>query len=47
MYDVQRKSFVNYFQQCHSRIVVTTDMWTANHQKKGYMSITVHFIDDD
>jgi hypothetical protein len=22
-------------------------MWTTNHQKKGYMSVTVHFIDDD
>jgi hypothetical protein len=47
MYEVQRKSLVYYFQQCPSRIAVTTDMWTANHQKKGYMSVTVHFIDDD
>jgi hypothetical protein len=47
MYEVQRLSLVNSFQQCQSRIVVTTDMWTANHQKKGYMSVTVHFINDD
>ena len=28
-----------------SRIVITTGMWTSN-QKKGYMVITAHFIDD-
>jgi hypothetical protein len=25
---------INFFQKCQSRIVVTTDMWTTNHQKK-------------
>jgi hypothetical protein len=47
MYEVQRKALVSYFQRCKSRIAVTMDMWTTNHQKKGYMSVTVHFIDDD
>jgi hypothetical protein len=47
MYEVQRKALVSYFQRCKSRIVVTTDMQTANHQKKGYMYVTVYFIDDD
>ncbi len=28
-----------------SRIAITTDMWTSN-QKKGYMVITAHFIND-
>ena len=28
-----------------SRIAITTDMWTS-YQKKGYMVITAHFIDD-
>jgi hypothetical protein len=28
-----------------SRIAVTTDMWTADNQKKGYMAVTAHFID--
>ena len=27
------------------RIAITTGMWTSN-QKKGYMVITAHFIDD-
>ncbi|XVF21307.1 hypothetical protein REPUB_Repub12eG0079700 [Reevesia pubescens] len=28
-----------------SRIAITTDMWTADHQKKGYLALTAHFID--
>nr|KAJ0222546.1 hypothetical protein LSAT_V11C200051160 [Lactuca sativa] len=28
------------------KIAITTDMWTANYQKKGYMTVTTHFIDD-
>jgi hypothetical protein len=43
MYEVQRKSLMNYFQCCQSRIVVTTDMWIANNQKKGYMDVTIYF----
>jgi hypothetical protein len=34
MYKVQNLSIVNQFQQLQSRIAVTTDMWTANHNKK-------------
>ncbi|XP_058190332.1 zinc finger BED domain-containing protein RICESLEEPER 2-like [Rhododendron vialii] len=30
----------------HGRVVVTTDMWTTSNQKRGYMVITAHFIDD-
>jgi hypothetical protein len=46
MHVVQRKSLVKYFQQLSSRVAITTDMWTANHQKKGYMAVTAHHIDD-
>jgi len=28
------------------RIAITTDMWTSNNNKKGFMTITTHFIDD-
>jgi hypothetical protein len=47
MYEVQKRSMVKNFQQEQSRIAVTTNMWTKNHQKKGYMAVTVHYIDDD
>jgi hypothetical protein len=29
-----------------SRVAVTTDMWTADNQKKGYMAVTGHFVDE-
>lgn len=28
-----------------SRVAITTDMWTASNQKKSYMVVTSHFID--
>ncbi|KAM3324040.1 hypothetical protein P3S67_005191 [Capsicum chacoense] len=28
------------------RIAITTDMWTSDNNKKGFMAITEHFIDD-
>lgn len=27
------------------KIAITTDMWTASNQKRGYMAVTSHFID--
>jgi hypothetical protein len=47
MYEVQKLSMVTMFQQQQSRIAVTIDMWTTNHQKKGYMVLTVHYIDEN
>ncbi|KAG2597453.1 hypothetical protein PVAP13_5KG230907 [Panicum virgatum] len=47
MYQVQKQSMVNYIKKLSSRVVVTTDLWTANHQRKGYMAVTAHFLDDD
>ncbi|GKV06556.1 hypothetical protein SLEP1_g18432 [Rubroshorea leprosula] len=29
-----------------SRIAITTDMWTSNNQKRGFMVITAHYIDN-
>jgi uncharacterized protein with PIN domain len=47
MHKVERDSMMKKFEQTEGRIAVTTDMWTANHQKKGYMAVTVHYIDDE
>jgi hypothetical protein len=47
MYQVQKQSMVNYIKKLSSRVAVTTDLWTANHQRKGYMAVTAHFLDDD
>ena len=47
MYQVQKQSMVNYIKKLSSRVAVTTDLWTANHQRKGYMAVTAHFLDED
>jgi len=26
---------------------ITTDLWTANHQHRSYISLTIHFVDAD
>ncbi|CAN1753185.1 Putative AC transposase [Linum perenne] len=28
------------------RVAITTDMWTASNQRKGYMDVTAHYIDN-
>jgi hypothetical protein len=47
MYEVYKLNLISLLQKCPSQIAITTDMWTANHQRKGYMAVTVHFVDDD
>jgi hypothetical protein len=45
-YNVEKKKAMEYMFVIKSRIAVTTDMWTADNQKKGYMAVTEHFIDE-
>ena len=37
---------IEYMTMLQSRVAVTTDMWTADSQKKGYMAVTGHFVDE-
>ncbi|XP_062103824.1 zinc finger BED domain-containing protein RICESLEEPER 2-like [Humulus lupulus] len=46
MYKVEKEKCSQILEKNRSRIAITTDMWTANHQKRGYMTVTAHFIDD-
>lgn len=41
----KKKKAIAFMAGNNSRVVITTDMWTADNQKKGYMAITTHFID--
>ena len=45
IYEVEKDKMISYLEKLQSRITITTDMWTSN-QKKGYMAITVHYIDE-
>ena len=42
----RRKKAIEYMAGIQSRVAITTDMWTSDNQKRGYMAITAHFIDE-
>jgi hypothetical protein len=46
IYNVERDKTIKLLEKTKSRIAITTDMWTSSNQKKGYMAITAHFIDN-
>ncbi|XP_050147522.1 zinc finger BED domain-containing protein RICESLEEPER 2-like [Malus sylvestris] len=46
IYDYERLKTMQLLDENKSRIAITTDMWTASNQNKGFMVITSHFIDD-
>ncbi|KAJ0556901.1 putative transcription factor/ chromatin remodeling BED-type(Zn) family [Helianthus annuus] len=43
----EKKKTMRILEKNASRIAITTDMWTSSNQKKGFMAITSHFIDDN
>ncbi|KAK9750611.1 hypothetical protein RND81_02G208000 [Saponaria officinalis] len=47
MYKDKNLSLKRLLEHNDSRVAVTTDIWTATNQKKGYMAVTSHFIDQN
>ena len=45
-YKEQRKKAIECMAESKSRVAITTDMWTSDNQRRRYMAITTHFIDD-
>ncbi|RVW36045.1 Sugar transporter ERD6-like 8 [Vitis vinifera] len=45
IYEVEKDKMINYLEKLESRVAIITNMWTSN-QKKAYMAITVHYIDE-
>ncbi|CAL5067555.1 unnamed protein product [Urochloa decumbens] len=45
-YDVEKRKARMFLQKLNCRVAITTDLWTADNQKRGYMAVTGHFIDD-
>lgn len=45
-YEVERKKAIQYMAGIKSKVAITSDMWTSDNQKRGYMAITAHFIDE-
>ncbi|KNA10033.1 hypothetical protein SOVF_148100 [Spinacia oleracea] len=46
MFVSEKANLKKLFDGHGGRVAITTDMWTASPQKKGYMAVTSHFIDD-
>jgi hypothetical protein len=46
MHSAQKEKMVNFFATFKHRVAITTDSWTAGYQKRGYMAVTAHYIDD-
>ncbi|KAF0926323.1 hypothetical protein E2562_022243, partial [Oryza meyeriana var. granulata] len=45
-YELEKKKAIQYIAGIKSRVPITTDLWTSDYQKRGYMAITAHFIDE-
>jgi len=45
-YELEKKKAIAYMARIQSRVAITTDLWTSDNQKRGYMAITAHFIDE-
>jgi hypothetical protein len=45
-YMEEKKKALKYMFGTKSRVSITTDMCTSENQRRGYMAITAHFIDD-
>ena len=46
IYDHEREKSMHAIEKNRSRIAITTDMWTSQNKKRGFMVVTAHFIDD-
>ncbi|KAJ0087700.1 hypothetical protein Patl1_31927 [Pistacia atlantica] len=46
IYDVEKEKTMRLLNKNWSRIAITSDLWIASNQNKGYMTITAHFIDN-
>ncbi|KAJ4814327.1 Zinc finger BED domain-containing protein DAYSLEEPER [Rhynchospora pubera] len=45
LYKTEMKKTKELLEKNEGRVAITTDMWTADHQKKSYMAVTAHFVD--
>ncbi|KAJ0432485.1 putative transcription factor/ chromatin remodeling BED-type(Zn) family [Helianthus annuus] len=47
IFEYEKQKTMRILEKNTSRIAITTDMWTSSNQKKGFMAITAHFVDDN
>ncbi|CAN1768799.1 Putative AC transposase [Linum perenne] len=47
MYKIERVKIKKKIDANIGRIAITTDMWAATTQQKGYMDVMAHYIDNN
>ncbi|KAL4297663.1 hypothetical protein GQ457_12G003440 [Hibiscus cannabinus] len=47
MFEKEKEKTLSKLEVNEGRIAITTDMWTDDHQNRGYMAVTAHYIDDE
>ena len=45
LYQTEKAKAMTFLENNDSMVRITTDMWTASNQKKGYIVVTRHFVD--
>uniref|UniRef100_A0A803LRT0 BED-type domain-containing protein n=1 Tax=Chenopodium quinoa TaxID=63459 RepID=A0A803LRT0_CHEQI len=45
-YELEKDNVATLLRKAKGKIALTTDMWTADNQRKGNMAVTSHFIDN-
>jgi hypothetical protein len=46
IYEEEKSMLYKLFEKLECRFSFTSDMWTSRGKDKGFMTITVHYIDD-
>ncbi|KAH9761464.1 reverse transcriptase Ty1/copia-type domain-containing protein [Citrus sinensis] len=46
LYQIEKVKTLHLLGKNHGRVAITTNLWTTSNQKKGYMVVTAHFIDN-
>ncbi|KAK9184601.1 hypothetical protein WN943_024951 [Citrus x changshan-huyou] len=46
LYHIEKIKTLHMLEKNQGRVAITTDLWIASNQKKGYMVVTAHFIDN-
>ncbi|KAI9194274.1 hypothetical protein LWI28_004659 [Acer negundo] len=46
MYEEEMAREMRLLGNIQGRVAITSDLWTSSNQKRGYMTVTAHFIDD-
>ncbi|CAN1789751.1 Putative AC transposase [Linum perenne] len=46
LYRDERAKIQRLIDSSKGRVAITTDMWTTSNQRKGYMAVTAHYLDN-